>query len=122
MQEHRHFTRISHDARVDIHSRDHQWHAILIDISLKGALAAAPDDCPLQSGDPCDLSIHLSDDVHILMQGHVAHREPGRLGVQCDHIDVDSISHLRRLLEVNTGNDEMLHRELSSLGEFHKDN
>lgn len=120
MQEQRHFTRIPHDARVDIRSQDRQWQAILIDISLKGALAAAPDDCPLQSGDTCDLTIHLSEDVHIAMQGHVAHREPGRLGVQCDHIDVDSISHLRRLLEVNTGNEEMLHRELNALGEQHK--
>lgn len=37
------------------------------------------------------------------------------LHLKIDHIDIESIGHLRRLVELNVGSDELLHRELEHL-------
>jgi hypothetical protein len=39
------------------------------------------------------------------------------LGFVCQYIDLDSISHLRRLVELNLGDGSLLERELAALGE-----
>jgi len=49
------------------------------------------------------------------MTASVAHIDPTRIGFICEHIDLDSITHLKRLVELNLGDEELLHRELSSL-------
>ena len=41
----------------------------------------------------------------------------GMLGFICRHIDLESISHLRRLVELNLGDEQLLERELATLGE-----
>ena len=46
----------------------------------------------------------------------VAHEENKELGLKCKDIDVDSITHLRRLIELNLGDPDLLERELSALG------
>ena len=50
------------------------------------------------------------------MDVEIAHRENDELGLNCKDIDVDSITHLRRLVELNLGDPELLERELSALG------
>jgi hypothetical protein len=50
-----------------------------------------------------------------MMSVELVHKEKGRLGFKCKHIDIDSITHLRRLVELNLGNADMLERELSAL-------
>jgi hypothetical protein len=46
----------------------------------------------------------------------IAHHENEELGLHCKDIDIDSITHLRRLIELNLGNPALLERELSALG------
>ena len=48
----------------------------------------------------------------------MAHLEGNRTGIACDHIDVDSASHLRRIVELNTGNEALLEREIEALVTF----
>ena len=43
------------------------------------------------------------------------HIEDDHTGYRCEHIDLDSISHLRRLVELNLGDPDILDRELSEL-------
>lgn len=45
----------------------------------------------------------------------LAHQKDGLLGLQCREIDLDSITHLRRLIELNLGSSELLERELGAL-------
>lgn len=90
----------------------------LIDISLKGALLEKPDELVAESGEPVLLRIHLDDsDVSIVMNTEVAHIDESRLGLHCLAIDMDSMIHLRRLMELNFGDPELLERELFSLGQ-----
>ncbi|MFT5656662.1 MAG: hypothetical protein ACI9XU_002390 [Arenicella sp.] len=51
----------------------------------------------------------------IKMSAAVAHIDGGSIGFICKNIDLDSISHLKRLVELNLGDEALLHRELASL-------
>jgi hypothetical protein len=50
------------------------------------------------------------------MKAVVAHIEKGSAGFRCDKIEAESAVHLRRLVELNLGDEELLHRELAALG------
>jgi hypothetical protein len=49
------------------------------------------------------------------MQGSIIHSETDQIGFRCDHIDLESISHLKRLVELNLGDEAALERELHEL-------
>jgi hypothetical protein len=38
------------------------------------------------------------------------------VGLHCRHIDIESLAHLRRLIELNLGDPALLERELAALG------
>jgi len=111
--EQRHFSRVAFDARVTVGDG---IPARLLDISLKGALAELPGGHHLQVGDRSRVEIDLGAGQHIDMAVTVAHLEGQRVGFRCDHIDLDSITHLARLVELNTGDPDLLQRELGTLG------
>jgi hypothetical protein len=87
-----------------------------IDISLKGALLELEEAVDAIPGCACTLTLTLGADTCIRMQGHVAHMEGGmRLGICCEDIDLDSITHLRRLIELNLGDAALLDREIAAM-------
>ncbi|GHT87110.1 hypothetical protein FACS1894116_02740 [Betaproteobacteria bacterium] len=93
-----------------------EWPCEVIDLSLRGALIEI--DIPAAGLDvdtPCLLALRLGDDIDMRMAGRVAHRHGKRLGIACAETDVDSFSHLRRLLALNLGDTGLLGRELSEL-------
>ena len=90
--------------------------ASMIDISLQGVLIKKPDEWTANVGDTGQIRIILSDHTSTInMDVKVAHIEDEYVGFHCEHIDLDSITHLRRLVELNLGDPEMLERELSAL-------
>ncbi len=113
--EQRKFSRIPFDVSVTLHLGDAQWETTLADISLHGALILTPEHFEPVMDAQYQLEIHLEGGPDITMDTHVAHQEDGHTGMRCDDIDVDSITHLRRLVELNLGNPELLERELSAL-------
>jgi len=121
--EQRRFSRITFDADVQLVDAKGSWRSQLIDLSLKGALIAAPQDWTGQPGEHFLLELALDNDkdVVIRMEVSVSHTENDHVGFRCEHIDLDSITHLRRLVELNLGNTELLDRELSALNRPEKD-
>lgn len=86
------------------------------DLSLRGALVAIPADYrDVSLLTPIYLDIPLDGEQHIRMQVQIAHEREGVYGLVCDSIDVDSITHLRRLVELNLGDSTLLERELPAL-------
>lgn len=86
------------------------------DLSLKGALLRLPAGAVVPPGSPCLLKVRLSDlDISIAMAGEVTHVEGDHAGVLCRSIDIESITHLRRLIEMNLGDASLLERELKAL-------
>ena len=49
------------------------------------------------------------------MSSTVTHIDNERIGFKCQQLDIDSISHLKRLISLNLGDDSLLHRVLSAL-------
>ncbi|OJZ17666.1 MAG: hypothetical protein BGP21_05215 [Thiobacillus sp. 65-29] len=110
------FTRIPFkvDAVLGVGAERHA--CTLVDISLKGALVERAPPWTLPLGAPCTLSFRLAgDDATIDMAGLVAHVEQSRLGMRCTEIDLDSMTSLRRLVELNLGDEAALHREIHAM-------
>jgi hypothetical protein len=110
------FTRIFFDAETVISQGGESWPVELIDISLHGLLIKDPGDMHVLPDSLMEACIHLAGDLEIHMRLHIAHREGNRLGLECDDMDIDSMTHLRRLVELNTGDLALLEREISALG------
>ncbi len=113
----RHFSRINFfaDARVQIDAALHP--CTLLDIALKGALIEISDADSYSPGASCRLMLPLGNQGgrQIVMEGVIVHREASRIGIECRFIDVDSLTDLRRLVELNLGSDSFLERELHEL-------
>lgn len=114
--EKRHFHRVPFAASIQLAAAEQRWPATLLDISLKGALVAPPQGCKLAVGAVCMLELHLDEaETIIQMRTRVAHVTDHHLGLRCDQIDAESLTHLRRLIELNLGDAELANRELSQL-------
>jgi pSer/pThr/pTyr-binding forkhead associated (FHA) protein len=112
----RKFSRIPFEVDVTLHDEQRRWETRLLDISLHGALVTAPATFAATEDKRYRLTVHLEGGPDICMDVEVAHREDDELGLNCKDIDVDSITHLRRLVELNLGDPDLLERELSALG------
>lgn len=111
----RQFWRAHFHSPVQIAMHGQAGEADLYDISLKGALIKVADDWLGKAGDTCQLRLRLGGDAVIGMHATVAHIDGRRVGLHCDSIDIDSATHLRRLVELNAGDPNLLDRELSAL-------
>lgn len=113
--ERRRFSRIDFDARVEIAQGESNWQAQLLDVSLKGLLLAKLGPYQVDAALPLLVKIILSDQTNIAMSTQVVHQTLDQLHLACTSIDIDSISHLRRLIELNIGDAAAAERELSEL-------
>jgi pSer/pThr/pTyr-binding forkhead associated (FHA) protein len=114
--EQRDFSRIHFEVPATLHSGGQHWEARLSDISLHGALVERPADWEAGEGQVYRLDVHLNEEITIHMDVEVAHADARWIGFRCHDIDVDSITHLRRLVELNLGDPDLVERELSALG------
>lgn len=114
----RRFSRILFDAPCELHQGERQWRTEVLDISLKGILLKRPDDWSADLKGPFEVVIHLADQgVAIVMAVQLKHAEATHLGYVCQYIDLESASHLKRLVELNLGDPKLLSRELMALGQ-----
>ena len=114
----RHFQRILCNGQVLLVHGEREFGTELLDLSLKGVLARRPHNWDIDEGSACELEVKLDNaDFPIIMMATVAHLDDEHIGFACRHIDLDSITQLRRMVEVNLGDSEELERELSALGE-----
>jgi len=115
--EKRHYSRVPFDTDVALINSSTQWQCKLIDISLKGALLERPPGWNGDVGDQYTLELPLgNDEIIIRMKVIVARIDHDMIGFYCKNIDFDSIVHLKRLMELNLGDAELVNRELSALG------
>ncbi len=112
------FSRVLFDAPCELQQGDLIWESQALDLSLQGVLLQKPDGLNAQIGESFLIGIRLGDDTTIInMTGALRHEEDGRLGFECLSMDLDSATHLRRLVELNLGDEAELHRELALLGQ-----
>lgn len=115
-QERRQFARVSFDAPAELITVDARLRVSVLDLSLKGALLKLSGSDLVAMGEPCLLCVRLdSADQRIVMGAEVAHLDGERAGLILRSIDIESVTHLRRLIEVNLGEAHLLERELKAL-------
>jgi hypothetical protein len=113
--ERRQFWRAHFHSPVKLTAPGHVIKADLFDISLKGALVEVPKGWRGGLGDHFQLQLDLAAEAEICMSVTISHVDGYRVGLQCENIDLDSVTHLRRLVELNSGNPQLLERELTTL-------
>jgi hypothetical protein len=110
----RRYSRIRFRGTAAFQANNGQWPCEVLDLSLRGALIAV--DLPdIATDTPCLLELRLDGETCVRMEGHIAHRYGKQVGIVCEMTDLDSISHLRRLLSLNLGDASLLEREFSVL-------
>jgi hypothetical protein len=57
-------------------------------------------------------------DIVISLEAEIVELNDQFMRVSIHHIDIDSISHLKRLVELNVGDEALLHRELEQLSDL----
>lgn len=114
-QDKRHFHRVAYNARVTLTSGGDIWAGTAQDVSLKGCLVQLGRYWPVEEGRSYRLTLHLSPVLNIDMDVVLAHQEGEHVGFRCTRIDLDSITELRRLVELNLGDSSLLDRDLHAL-------
>lgn len=114
--ERRHYQRIPFIAEVIMSNDDQEWSCVLLDISLKGMLVVSPGDITPDDQKDYDIELVLGEDATIRMAAKISHVNHDQWGMQWTNIDLEGLTHLRRLLELNLADPEEMHRELAELG------
>lgn len=112
------FHRIFYGANAQLTSDDKVWPCQIIDISLNGCLLRMESTWQQDLEKLYTLTLHLSVDVTITMELSVTHVVDNTVGFKCQHIELDSMTQLKRMVELNLGDSQLLERDLLSLSEF----
>lgn len=122
MIERRRFSRIVYQAPAILTQDSQQFESSVSDLSLHGLLLTCEQSQQLSSGKQVQVEFSLPDsDITIQLIGLIVGVNGTVIRLSINHIDIDSIGHLKRLVELNVGDDELLHRNiehLSDLGEY----
>ncbi|MDA3940796.1 MAG: PilZ domain-containing protein [Spirochaetia bacterium] len=115
MKNKRYFKRINFHVEAAAKIDDILYTGELYDIALKGALIKMHKQQSPSSGKKCQVILKLPNSIITLkFEAIIAHQKDTYLGFRFEGADVDSITHLRRLLVLNTGDEEGMDRELIS--------
>jgi len=109
----RNFSRVTFQSAVSVNFKDQYLKFDLEDISLKGALISSDKPLEIDKNDFCSLEFQLgSDEVELKINARVMYKHKKKLGLRFETIELDSMIHLRRLVELNTENSDQIRKEL----------
>jgi len=116
MENRRQFTRILFSISAHLEVDEVRYPVSIHDISLNGALISNPKESIELVGKLGELSFVLADgESNVSMHIAVIHQEEKEMGLRCNAIDIESVTHLRRLVELNLGDETQLNKELCQL-------
>ena len=116
MENKRKFTRVLFLIDASSTIEGERYEVSLHDLSLNGALVAVANKAESLIGKSGLLEFCLLEDAaKVSMNVAVIHEQDSVTGLKCESIDIDSVTHLRRLVELNMGDDKQLHKELKQL-------
>ena len=112
----RKFSRIPFLSEASLFLPDGEHEVEVLDLSLQGALIHPKAGLFVTVGTGCILKIRLDNgEISIRMDAVVVHHLADYYGLACREIDLDSVTHLRRLVELNLGDEALAEREFSRL-------
>lgn len=121
--EKRRFTRIPFEAETRITDPETGASCTvqLLDISLKGALTTLPSSWQITVGNTYLLEFLLAaseTEITLKMEASLIHAGEEYIGFQYQNMDLDTATHLHRLIELNLGDEKLMERELAELAGF----
>lgn len=113
----RRFHHLLHEATAELSCDDQRQPCQVIDISLNGCLLRfeTPWQQPLEK--LYTLNLALSESTAIIMELSVSHVIDDTAGFKSEHIDAESISKLKHIVELKLGDCSLLERDLLALTE-----
>ncbi|MDP2573949.1 pilus assembly protein PilZ [Vibrio sp. vnigr-6D03] len=120
MIERRRFSRVIYQAPAKLVQGDLTVNSDIRDLSLHGLLlSGSPANHDFDRSKMLDVDIELPDsDIVISLEAEIVELNDNFMRLSIHHIDIDSISHLKRLVELNVGDEALLHREIEQLSDL----
>ncbi|NHH99620.1 PilZ domain-containing protein [Oceanimonas sp. MB9] len=117
MAERRALSRVRFNAQARlIDAGGQEWPVEVCDLSLHGALLTRPAGWQGRDDERLELQLQLDDaGQRIVMRGRQRHHRGAGLGLECELLDMASATHLRRLVELNLGDEHLLQRQFVHL-------
>lgn len=116
MQERRHFSRIKYKGSCSIVFNDLAVAATLCDISLHGALLMLSEPLPQLSEEKLQVKFCLEgSEICLDLSGFVSNQFENFIGVQFTKMDIETISHLKRLVALNLEGTDGVIKEFTQL-------
>lgn len=116
MVERRQFSRVIYQVPTEISQGQVNVSGSVQDLSLHGLLIQCEEWQQLSHDVPVHVSFTLTNsDINIQLEATIVSTINTSMRLRIEHLDIDSISHLKRLVELNVGDDELLYREIEHL-------
>lgn len=118
MTNERRFSRVPFRIEAEVQSDHGIFYGDVRNLSLKGAFITVPESHPL--GEKVDIKIFLAHDDPVVMievLGEVVRADPEGIAVRFTRVDLDSFTHLRNVVALNSGDDDAVMDELLHYGD-----
>ena len=110
----RRFRRVPFETKVSLTVDQDHWTGELLEVAMKGALVKTMVPMPIPTGTRCQLAISLPGTAITLdFDAELVHVEAQQYGFKFISEDLETLTHLRKLIELNTGDTETTRSELS---------
>lgn len=116
-QERRRFRRFRFASVLRLYQGDAVRECALLDMSLRGFLARCPPEWRPLPGERLRVEWRLADLIKLELDARVAHVNGDRMGCSWEARDEESFAHLKRLVEINLMDPQLVARELEMLRE-----
>ena len=119
MPERRRFSRIVYRTPAIVVQGEQTINASISDLSLHGLLITSDQANELNLDKQINVEFALlGSDITIQLSGNIVEINNNMIRLSIDHIDIESIGYLKRLVELNVGDDELLYRDIEHLSEL----
>lgn len=109
----RKYSRVKFDAETSCLWQGKRFPAHLLDISLKGALIEFDGHLPFAKGADLHLELALNGRQLVLsFESRSVFESGNQVGLEFLGIDLETLTHLRRLVELNIGDSDKVKEEL----------
>lgn len=103
----RRFSRVPFEGTARLQIADRLLPVELLDISVRGAQVRLPADHGVSADQECRLTLTLDDSpIHLTLESQVRHVRDSQAGLVFVLIDVTDMQHLRRIVELNLGDED----------------
>lgn len=109
-QEKRKRTRVPVHLDITVSLPDRTVRIALVNISLTGILCTASP--PFRKDQACKVIIALSDDLKITIDSKILRTDAHETAIGFTSMDEESYAHLKRLVEYNRGDADIIDREI----------